>query len=890
MADNNANRQNRRVDVKVTADVKEALRSVSQLERQATKLGDLADQGVQRQGGFLSPKQVDMYRKIVKEIETTYSNHYKRLQEMQEQYSRKVEASQRKLATHQEALNRAQGANKWGDVASPSIIAYHERKISDAQKELNSTEDMKASISQMTQAISQLQVERLRSQQHASRIDRLHEMAPRTRYAIQGMADAAISSGGITSLGSLISYLGDGKDLIRDRESLARMLAQKGGYEGSDEQNLKAITETGLQSGYAPGQTALLQGSIIQGGTQDRDKALQDVLAAQQFSRAYSVNPEELASGFGILRKMGTLDEGQMKRFADMIGGSIKANSMNGREEEMIRATTMLISSVSRGMTELSDSQAGNVLALQAALGDAVPTLRGEQGAEVLGGIDAAIKAQDPNGDILLGKGTRFTGIEGYYDLELQKAEGLSNPDNLRTLLTNIRNNFSSPEYQQIVLRDWVNNRGGNMSLPQAKALMESGLWDQIVSGNAQLTQEQLIQYGMADQTQRLQAYDESETSNRQYNEAMREARQLNVADEYEATGTWVMDQFNKLPDGVQKTAIFGGGLLGAGALYKMRGLLFKGYKTFKPPIGGAGAGGAGAGLAGWVQRLLGKKTPTPVPTATAASEAAATRAATTIFGADGKPISTVAEEVLEAGTKNGGKGLMSRLGNWGKGLFKWGGRAAGAAGTVLLADEATDQANNVIDWLIGHQEGQSKNKKLLSNWFKDDKYEDSREGVLKPAADWMVETDAKIKTWFKNLFGGADDTKKLQSNNGSNQNPTAQNLGAYYNPMTDSLYYRPASSNAQSSKQGTATIPDDTTKAWENMWEKSLKEFTNQIEKARPTVTQEQIIKIVVDGKIQGVTPATESTIKDSIKDFFSWSNPNGMYGFMLNTDQKRR
>ncbi|MMZ43504.1 hypothetical protein D1872_50560 [compost metagenome] len=881
MADNNLNTIRKNMDVKVSMDVKEALRSVNQLERQASKLGDLADQGKHRQGGFLSPKQVDLYRKITKEIEETYQQHYKRLQDMQEQHNKKISKAQQALAKHQEALLKAQGANKWGDVASPRIVDYHERKIFQAQKELNGTKEFEASIARMKEAVDQLDTEKLRAMGHSQRIDSMHEMSPKTRHAIQGMVNSAVSAGGVTSIGALINYMGNGKDLIRDRETYARMIAQKGDYEGSDRDNIKAIIDSGLKMGYDSLQTVSLQASLIQGGTQNQQQSLKDVETAQAFSRAYSVRPEELSDGFGVLRRMGTLEEGEMKRFADLIGGAIKANSMNGREEEMLRSATMLISSVSQGMTELSQNQVGNIMALQATLGEAIPSLKGEKGAALLGGIDAAIKAQDPNGDILLGKGSKYAGIEGIYELEMRKAEGLSNPDNLQDLLSNISNNFVGEEYQQLVLRDWVNNRGGSMTLPQAKALMDSGMWDQVASGQTQLTQEQLAQFGMIDQTQKLESYSASDTATRQVNTAMEDARKQNVADEWEDAGTWIMEQFNNMPEWAQKASVIGGGIVGgAGGLLignKIKNAVFGGLKTVKPTIGGASAAGS------FLSNLWSKVTGGGGPKGGA--------------GGAGGMVTSVADDALKATGS-----LWSKLGAGAKWL---GGRVVAPVATIAAYQESTKVSNEVLDYLTGHSAGDVKSETLLSNPFTVETFEEDRPSALLEGHKWI---SGKLNDWF-GMRNPWDEMTEETTPKGVSLPTAMQNTpGILWDNFMKDLqgggstekpdFGKQANQNkallegakAMKSEYSQSKEIDQAIKSWDAMWDKSLIKFSKKLEETSPTINQEHVLKIVLEGDIKGVTPQTEQAVKDTIKQFFSLTNPLAAYGFSLAMDQTRK
>ncbi|MNW28659.1 hypothetical protein D3C74_54900 [compost metagenome] len=881
----------REVGVKVSADIKDALRSIAQVEKQVQKLQDLADQGERRQGGFLSPKQVQLFRNLVDEMQKAQAKQVQKYENMSRAFTDRMNRAQQQQQKAQQDLARVQGGNKWGDVASPRIVDYHERKLSEANEAYERTQagpGGRADISRISEIVKQLEDELSGTVDSVQRINQMHEMDPRVKHQIQGLSNGLVAAGGVTSIAGLVNYMGTGKNLIRDREAYARSLAQQGEYEGSDRDNIVPIEQTGLKNGFNSEQTMLLQSRIMQGGSVDQEMTLRDVQTAQTFNRSYGVNSDELASSFGVLRRMGTMEEGDMQRLADLIGGAIAANQMNGREEELLRATTMLMGSVSQGMTELSQTQAGNVLSMQAALGDAIPTLRGEAGAQLLGGMDAAIKAQDPNGDILLGKGSRFTGIEGYYDLEMQKAQGLTNPENLQTLLSNIQNNFVGKDYQQIVLRDWVNKRGGNMSLPQSKAFMESGLWDDVVNNDVQLSQEQLAQYGLAEQTAREAQYRDSETATRQTNEAAQEIRQRNVANEYEATGTWVMDKFNQLPDWAQKGAVVGGGIggaiLGGKVARSLGGWLTSGYKTFSNPIGGAAQGS-------WLSRMMGKM----MPGGGAAASTAPTPSPSGLLGPDGRPISSTSTAASTAAQNAG------RVSGWSK-FTKGAGKILGPLGFVAGANEAVDIGDGLGDWVFGHKAGQAKSTGLFGNPFKPEYYEEDRDGIGRRFMNWFSGED--------NIAGAAPAIQDPLTTPSSTlpstvQPPVNPLMEGYMKSMTPD-YGAPqpiggpgqmniTAQEAMSLGMGpvdATKLSDTLIKPWESMWDRALESMVSDLEYATPTLQQEHTLRVIIDGKIDGMAPQYQVEVKDAMKDFFSVANPltNAAAGLDLSKDQTRR
>jgi len=924
----------RKVNVKVTAEIQEALRNLSQLERQVNKIGDLADQGERQQKGFLSPKQVAMYRKILAEIEKTYDKHYDNLGRMSQDYHAKQQKAVADLARRQQALNRAQGGNKWGDVASPRIVEYHERKLKEAQGNVDTLRPLKAELDRMAEIMRQIEGERNRGGTHADRVNNLHELDPYTKHQMQAMVNVAGSTGIISSIGALVNYLGTGKDLVRDREARVRDITQRGAYDGSDESNISRLEKVGREYGYNSSDTVALQSLLMQGGTGDRAKSLQDVESGQQFGRAFGVGSDALAPGFNMFRQMGTMEEGDMKHFAELIAGAISATNMDGRQEEMIRSTTLLASSVSQGLVKMSEQQFGNIASLQAAIGSATPELRGDRGAAMLTNLDQGIKGADHNLELLMGKGTEFTGIEGYYQLQLLKEEGLSNPDNLKRILQNTDKGLGTREMRNLALRNF------GLSLHQIEELEKNGTFDKIKNGEMEFTPDMLENLGTQKLSEQTDSYKDSETATRQVNDAAQEIRQRNVADEYEATGSWVMDKFNSMPDWAQKTAVFGGalgGMLFGGKIIRGAGsLLQKGYKAIRPTIGAAGAAGgaagAGGGIAGWWNRLRGggggtPPTGTPPVPPTGGTPPTGGARPPVILGPNGQPLPPSTPPVPPTPPAPPKGGFWNSLGKGGKNLLKGGGKVLGPVGQVMTFDFVDKIGYDFADWFWGHREGDKYNTpglfdnpfaqqevhKETKSWVGKRLWDDvsdrfSKEGRKEAADDLAVrnykfnhpesasksneeilqlskdESVRKQEEFRKMLDPNGDAARFGEMLKAHAKQPTpAPVIPSLTNtPDILSLGKGPLTKEAALKEMGFQQ-PNwlvDFSDAIEN-WEKSLDK--------KATITQEHTVKVVIDGKIDGMTPENQNEVKDAMIPFFQ----NGQYNpFNLNLmfDQKRR
>ena len=906
MASSNKNTQ-RDVNVKVNAEVREALRNLSQLERQVNKLGDLADQGERQQRGFLSPKQVTMYRKILNEIERAYGKHYKNVTEMGEEFQKKQQKAMEDLAKRQQNLNRAQGGNKWGDVASPRIVDYHERKLKESQSYVDSLTPLKAELDRMTELVRKMGGERDRGQGHAERINNLHEMDPYTKHQIQSAVNVASTTGIISSIGALVNYLGVGKDLIRDREAGVRNVVQGGAYEGSDETNIKKIEDVGIRNGYNSADTTLLQSMLNQGGTRDQDKSLQDVQTGQQFGRAFGIDQDALVPGYNMLRQMGTMDEGEMKRFADLLAGAIAANGMDGRQEEMIRSTTLLAHSVSQGLVEMSKGQLNNIVSLQAALGSASPELRGERGASMLSNLDQGIKGADHNLELLLGKGTEFTGIEGYYQLQLLKEEGLSNPENFQRILQNTEKGLGTREMRNLALRQF------GLSLHQIEEMEKTGMLDQIRDGTLKFDESMLESLGTEKLAEQDSSYRESETATRQSNDAQQEQRQRNVADEWEAVGSWIMDKFNNLPDWVQKAGIFGGavggGLLGGKLVRGAGRALMGGYKKVSPTIGEKNAPKT------ILDRLFNRKPPTPPATpGTPPATPGTPTGPRTILGPDGKPLAP-SSSVPEPPTKPASK--LSKLGKWGG---KLGGKkvsallgiASGAA-TIASMPDMFESASDLFSGGLSnemHSEGrplaqeelQARFPKGLPSYLQ--AYVDAGHRVTNDMLDMSHPNYYRKWNGYYQTEEGQREAALFNTNPGQRKRYYYNGEGAEPNPISQDQVsaiadwasnVHPLAKASNYETPGLMTPQQTISKMAETKQPTWVKEFSDvfkgweRLLDKKNNITQEHTVRVIIDGKIDGMDPNNQAQVKDSMMEFFKNGIYNPFANFNLMMDQKR-
>jgi len=887
-------------DVKLNMDTKEAVRNISQLERQVDKLGDLADQGERLQDGFLSRKQVYNYRTIFREIERNYQDHYKKLEEMEKNYSKQKESARQELEKRQKLYENAQGGNRWGDVASPAVMDYHERKYGEAQKKYEDTTRADAQLAQMREMVNQMGEERDRGQMHANRIDNMHQVNPVARDVMNTAGDIATTGGLIHTMGQLTNYVGDGVDKIRDQDKQGYVVGQRlGTYEGDDTKVRTDARETGLENQYKTSETLQTQSILLSGGTDGDNKKLQaDTEAVQNFSRAYTTDPNEMAQAGSYLKQIGALNDGDMQRFADLIGGAVAKNGMNGREEEMLRATTNLLARSSQGQVEFGNDQVKDVVALQTTLGETNETLKGDKGADLLGRADDAIKSKDNALQILMGRGTNpeYQGPAGLEKLQIQMEKGVSDPENLKTIFGNAKK-FG---YSDAVVRDIIgSNLGWNKT--ETKALWDSGFVDKVANG--ELSDEEISKemekYGKKETKKRTEDYNKTNAKERYSNEAENESIKTKASYGFEEIGSGINTLWNEMPDWLQVAAPFAGGVLGTGmAMTGMgRKLIQKGVKKVTPTIGGKNT-----------------KVPDPDKPPTNKPDKPETKVDTeekkTRSERHNKPDKpSTGDKIKETGKK-----AWNKTKGAGKVVAEKGSKLLGPLGTLAAVDMTADIADSAGDWFWGHSAGEKKSGGLISNPFKDHgTYEEGRQGAFYKAigVDSQIkdekkkdkeDKEKKVDEKADKSDGNKKAEKKLEEEDtkkkgehklaGEDRSTTAPEGGSTLDTLNVANLYIQDKSLSDLLQSGRNPEKE----AYRAIVESSGndREVGKAGEKDKKGKANEMVVRVVVEGSIDGMTNENQTTVAGSIANAFD-SAVSGITNFItgdgynLSEDQSR-
>lgn len=604
------------VRLNIRTDTNEAVRELRSLERQVDKIGNLADQGERNQKGFLSRKQVTLYRRILGEMEQAHRQHVDKLTQAEEQLDRmksshqaqRVKELEKEIRKREELLRASEGGNRWGEQSNPIVQEFHRQRLDSARSSLDnltsspdyqnlisSTGDLETEVSKLREVVSQMTSEMSRGDLHSNRIDSLRTRSPMTNMVEDGAGlMSRMAPLGILGYGA---YVANGTSKLRQQEASAWQVSQKmGSFDGIEQHDEWLRTQSkdiGRANGYNALETSTAMGALITGGTNgDAQARMADVDILQKLARGNAMDVNEVAIAGADLQRIGALNEGSMARFAELIAGSIAKGNMSGREEELLRATTGLASSVSAGLSGLSESRLSDIMGIQSMLGEAVPTLKGEKGAEILTSVDSAIKGGSNGFDLIMGKGVlpEFSGVKGSYNLGLMKEQGLS-PVALQYMFKGLDRMYGEGNHE---LKAMTAKQEFGMSMETYNKLVGSGLDQRIKSGDA-VGEEELRNIGAEDILRDYDKYTDSSTSQVQSMEAYKDNRQADHSQPYDETHKGIMGGYNSLPDFVQH-GLIGAGALGTGLLMpKALGAL---RRAVSPTVGGGGgAGGAMSSL-----------------------------------------------------------------------------------------------------------------------------------------------------------------------------------------------------------------------------------------------------------------------------------------------------
>ncbi|AYP68590.1 hypothetical protein EalM132_00078 [Exiguobacterium phage vB_EalM-132] len=862
------------IKIRIDADTKDALRSLKNLEQQVDKLGDMADQGEREQKGFLSPKQVTLYKRILAEMEKEFTQHQKRLSQAQDKYSQRYNRQEyEKLKRLEQELKKREEdylkASNRG--VSPGVEEFHRSKLEEARTNLDEykgsdeyksyeleTERLESNIEDLTEAVEALQSEMHRSLQHQSRIEKLNVSNPTLNRQVDGVMSTLASIAGLTGVGAYAQYSMNGIDMLRSQQQqgyeVSQRLDEYNGVSNSDAKQRERAQIIGEGNNYGLQDTLHLQSILQHGGTQSAENLDKDTDTIQKYSRAYATDANVMAESTNFLKKIGATSEGEMDKFARMLAGAIEKTGANGREEEILRANMSLVSSVSQGMAKLTEKQLGNVMGLQAQLADNSPTLMGDRGSQVLSGMDSAFKGGGHELEILMGKGTKYNTITEMAELRRNMAHGIARPENITDLLDGIERQFgdihSSPQADAIAQEVFSSQMGIDPLMYQE--LKESGTLKEWSEGRMP-SAEDFEQIGDTETAKKMEKYLGTDTSEIQNVEAQAENFQADHAKAYEEIATNSRSAMhNGIPDPLQHMLLpflaggvtFGGGMLATklgGGLFKRLMPTVKEYMNGGKGLGGLGGkaieslkglGGRAGSVLGGAKDGIGSLFSKIGGTGGTATTSGTSSLGRNILAGSGKILSKA--PLVGAAVGTGIDQLVNPENSWGRSIAKGVGGAIG--GTLgFMGGTALGLGTGGVGFL----------------------------GLGATTIGGGMAGEA-IADKAYSLIAGDSDIQPVETN------------------VEGVSSTAPTQTTAMESLEIGELIAQNV-----RINDKSLSELMESMSKEKaeeqttPNTPQEQVIRIILEGDIKGMTKSNQGKVTDALVDLFSMGGTNAYKGY---------
>lgn len=567
------------IKLKLTADTAQAVKSVKDLEQTVAGIDKIKSKG-EKEKGFLSKEDVNTFKQLSRETELVYKNFLSRFDTIKRDIERRKSDLEKSLMSENNSVQDT-------------------RRI---EAQLRNIEAQRVILDSQMRKAEQLQA---RAQNSSGQIGNMNAENSLSILA-GGMGGKAMGMlAGTLAAGALFNQARQGMSQVKSEEELMAMLGNRiGGYGGDYQKAREEALKTGKINNYGAMETIQLadQYSSLAGNK----NVFQNVADIQGASRAMGVDPSLLATTGGMMQRLGALGDGEQRKFAELLAGSIVKQGMAGRDRELIESVSSLAQSTAQGRVGISGSDLDQLVGLQTLLGSKEEAWKGEKGTSVLNSIDQSIKGGDSRIDALLGWGSEFQGVTGRANLERMKAKGLTDPENVKRIFSNIDSLNESNDYKALLVSDIF-----GISIEEADRLMKDDIKSTLKSGGlSKAEMEDLIGSGGSSLSTKGDEYSNSEASQRSKFDIEME--------EFKKTGGEFLDSifypiagaFGQLPEGAQ-WALGGAGTIGATLLGKkaLTGLkgLFTGKVKDVGKAGKLGKLGAGGKLnLGGASKLLG--------------------------------------------------------------------------------------------------------------------------------------------------------------------------------------------------------------------------------------------------------------------------------------------
>lgn len=369
----------------------------------------------------------------------------------------------------------------------------------------------------------------------------------------------------ITALNGVTGYHRAGAQSSQRSSLQAYDIYNTIGYDGSFSKIRDQQASLGAEYGFDVSSTLGVQRNLIgMTGATSPENIKNNTNSALRASRALSVDEGQLSSTFGKYYQTGTYDAGGMSRFANLFATSISESGMTGRENEQLEVLESINKLLDKNLTTVTENQYKNTLGLYSLFSTSSQGLSGAKSANLVDSLNTAITSGGNGMDIALGK---YSGrFKSMWDFEKQKEKGISDPDNMASILDYFENtmkvDLESDKGKQ-ALQKFFQDSGSKMSTEEIETLVKNRaniqskeyadtFSDSVDSGNGDKIIGKEINDYTKDKLSKLLGYD-AESSN----------AKERAGDTFNSLTSGLKGIYNNLPPGLQSLIGAGGAAIG---------------------------------------------------------------------------------------------------------------------------------------------------------------------------------------------------------------------------------------------------------------------------------------------------------------------------------------
>ena len=288
---------------------------------------------------------------------------------------------------------------------------------------------------------------------------------------VAGTASKVLGFLGIAGAGALLQQ---GVATARAQHTQISALGMRVGGARPDFERLRlGMRDAGMGLGYSAMESMAVQEAF---SSRAGGMTLGDQTAIQGFSRAFGLDATQTGGVFGEMAKMGGSAVGGQREFAGMIANALESGRMQARAVEAMEATAGLMGDMLQRLPEASGL---GLLSLQTLLNQTgVAGFMGEYGAQRIGELNQMFQGGSRGTDFFVSRALGWGQGSDWYDVQLRKDQGVSNPANLRAVMSSLQQ-IGDPRMQDFALSNMT-----GMSLTMAKTLREeTGGYTDLTSG-----------------------------------------------------------------------------------------------------------------------------------------------------------------------------------------------------------------------------------------------------------------------------------------------------------------------------------------------------------------------------------------------------------------------